>query len=1092
MTSLRTTNGGMRVRLLALVGTVVLLLLATSAVASADRAWRIDAMSNTTAQPGTTFDYIVQVMNIGSEDMTGDPIELLADLPDGTTAVSATVLDATSRGEYPCVDASDGVSPIGPTTTSVLCSNPEPVPNAVNSGGRGFQLLRLAIDVPLATTGTLRADFRVSGGGAPDSVGTADVTEVSDTLPGFGIDTFDAQMLANAAGDSLSQAGGHPYEAKVAIDFNTITDPRPVSGNLWPVEPVKNVIVDLPPGVVGDPTGVDTCTSAQLANGTGGISALPLCPSTSQVGTVLLRLNGYEATPDAVGPYPVFNLEPPPDVPARFGFNVLGSVVVMDAEVRSGGDYGLTVNVRNIPQALAVAGTTATFWGVPSDSSHDSQRACAGQSAPSDGGPTCTTGSARVAFLRNPTSCTDPGVGLPTTARVDSWTNPGVFDEMTSISHRAPGYPLVPGLGMGDEEGPTGCDRVPFDPRLEATPLTTKAGAPSGFQFDLSIPQTDDPDVIAQSDLRQAKVTLPMGVRVSPSSANGLGACSPAEIDLNGSSAPNCPQSSKIGSLTIDTPVLDDPLRGSVFLARQRDNPFGSLLSIYLVAEGPGVVVKLAGRVDADPISGQLTTTFSDNPQLPFSNLHLEFKGGARAPLVIPKQCGSYTTTAEMTGWNGRVVVSESTFQTSHDGAGAPCPPSQFSPDFSAGTEDPIAGASSPLHLRFARGDDDEELKAVTVDMPNGLTAKIASAELCPEDAAKAGSCSDASKVGNVTVGAGAGPSPFYITNGRAYLTGPYGGGPFGLSIVVPAVAGPFDLGNVVVRSAIFVDKHTAEVRVVSDPLPTILEGIPLDVRDVRVSVDRPGFMVNPTSCATKLIRGSLTSVTGATAPVASRFQVGECAALNLTPRMGLRVGGRGRTQRNRTTPFTATLRLRAGQSNLRFVRVTLPTTINARLTVINDACTRAEFEAGNCEDARTGKATAVTPLLRDPLTGGVYFVRNGNPLPDLFVRLRGQVDFDLIGRITIPGSKRLRTTFDSIPDVPVSSFTLALDGGREGSVGNATNLCSRRGKTAKAEIDFIGQNGKVKQLDQRLKIGGCRAARRGRRGRGRNRRRGR
>ncbi len=435
-----------------------------------------------------------------------------------------------------------------------------------------------------------------------------------------------------------------------------------------------------------------------------------------------------------------------------------------------------------------------------------------------------------------------------------------------------------------------------------------------------------------------------------------------------------------------------------------------------------------------------------------------------------------------MTSWSGRTVVSQSTFAVDQ-GCGL-----QFTPDFEAGTTNPVGGKSSTFSLRLARDDQDEEISKLSVKMPGGLTGRIADVTLCDDVAARAGTCSDASKIGDVTVGAGAGTTPFFITNGRAYLTGPYNGAPFGLSVVVPAVAGPFNLGNVVVRQALHVDKHTAEISVVSDPFPTILEGIPLDVRDVRVAINRPGFFLNPTSCSKKTITGVIESISGNRANVSSRFQAGDCSALPLRPRMTLQVGGRGSTQRNRTTPFNATLRQTPGQSALRVVRVTLPTTINARLTVINDACTRAEYEAANCEDARTGSATARTPLLRDALSGGVYFVRNGNPLPDLFVRLRGQVDFDLVGKITIPGSKRLRTTFDLVPDVPVSSFTLRLDGGREGSVGNAANLCSRRGRSAKAELDFVGQNGKVLQVDQRLQIRGCRA--RGRRGRGRRARR--
>jgi len=419
-------------------------------------------------------------------------------------------------------------------------------------------------------------------------------------------------------------------------------------------------------------------------------------------------------------------------------------------------------------------------------------------------------------------------------------------------------------------------------------------------------------------------------------------------------------------------------------------------------------------------------------------------------------------------------VPANSSFTVSHDGQGAPCPAPQFSPDFTAGTENPLAGATSPLHLTFSRDEDDEEIGAVTVNMPNGLTGKIANVDLCSESDARAGSCAEGSRIGRVTVGAGAGSDPFYIDTGRAYLTGRYKGAPYGITIVVPAVAGPFNLGNVVVRSSVFVDKHTAELRVVSDPLPRILEGIPLDVRDVRVSVDRSDFTVNPTSCANKTISGVLTSTEGKTANVSARFHAVDCASLSFKPRFGLSVGSSGHTARNATVPLTTTLTMPPRSANLRYVRVTLPSTINARLTVINRACIRAVYEAGHCEAARAGTAVANTPLLRDPLHGNVYFVKNGHPLPDLFIALRGQVDFDLIGRISIPNSKFLSTTFDAIPDVPVKSFTLKLAPGARGTVGAATNLCSRRGRNEKAQLDFIGQNGRVSQLDQKLTIRGC------------------
>lgn len=1066
-----------RTRLVLTLSVIVTCLLALAGSAHAAQAWRIDSLSDASVAPGGEFEYLVQMTNVGDADMDGSEIDLTGSLPVGMTAVDARLIldppeDALESGFIACT-AGDGVSSIV-GASDVRCVNATAVPSAQHLGLLSYQLLRLIVRVDPAAAGTLTSSFTVVGGGAP-AADTVDPIRVARSPPMFGIDAFDGQVL-DAAGNPFTQAGGHPDTASVSIDFNTHTNPVPTAGSAWPVEPVKDVIVDLPPGLVGDPTVVDKCTATQLANSEGLLSK-PLCPATSQVGTTLLKADLAPIGSPVRGPIPLYNMVPPPNVPARFGFNELGTVVVMDATLRSGGDYGLTVSVRKIPAALPVAGTTVTFWGVPAAPSHDSERACPGMLAPFTSGPSCGSGAAQLAFLRNPTSCPSPGVGLATVVHADSWTHPDVFDSARWISHLAPFYPAPP-EGWGPQQGPTACDRVPFDPTLEGQPQATKPNTPSAFAFDLSLPQTNDPVLIGESDLRTAVVTLPEGVRVSPSAADGLQACSAVQIHLHDANAPDCPERAKVGTATITTPLLRESIQGAIYLATPRDNPFGTLLAIYLVAEGQGVVIKLAGRVEADPLTGQLTATFDDNPQTPFTNLHLEFDGGPRAQLVTPKQCGTFTTRAVLTGWNGRTIESDSRFTITGDGNGAPCSAPRFSPSLSAGTASNSAGSSSSFLLRFTRDDADQDLKTVTVSMPGGLTGKIATVPLCSEIAARGGSCPESSKIGDVTVGAGAGSNPFYITNGRAYLTGPYKSAPFGLSIVVPAVAGPFDLGDVVVRSSIFVDKHTAELRVVSDPLPSILQGIPLDVRDVRVNVNKRDFFLNPTSCAKKTISGVLQSTEGRSANVSSRFQAADCAGLAFKPRMVLSVGGQGHTARNRSTPFSTTLTMpQKGQANLSFVRVTLPQTINARLTVINDACTRAEFEAdiNKCKHAQAGSATAVTPLLRDPLRGGVYFVKNGRPLPDLFIALRGQVAFDLVGRVTIPGSKRLRTTFDAVPDVPVRSFTLRLFGdAKNGSVGAAANLCSAKSRKAKAELDYIGQNGKVSQVDQALKVNGC------------------
>ncbi len=504
-------------------------------------------------------------------------------------------------------------------------------------------------------------------------------------------------------------------------------------------------------------------------------------------------------------------------------------------------------------------------------------------------------------------------------------------------------------------------------------------------------------------------------------------------------------------------------------------------MALYLVAKGPGLIVKLPGSVSPNGSTGQLSATFDNNPQLPFEKLHLEFNTGPRAPLSNPPRCGTYTTHAVLESWSGKTLPSDSSFTTSHDGKGKPCPAAQFSPDFSAGTVNPVAGASSPFTMTLSRDDDDDEFAAIrNVDMPNGLLAHIADIEtLCPAAQVKAGTCAESSRIGTVTTAAGPGPNPFEL-QGRVYLGGALDNAPFSLSIVVPAKAGPFDLGTVVVTSKIFVDRHTADLNIVTEPLPTILEGIPLQVRLVNVAIDRPGFMLNPTSCAEKRIGAEVAATSGRVANVTTRFQVGNCDALDLDPKLTLQVGAKGRTTVGASTPLRAVLRMPKGGSNLKAVKVTLPLVLNARLPVIQEACTQAEFDAGNCEKARAGSAIVKTPLLKEPLRGGAYFVKDPTKpkgsLPNLIVALRGQVDFDLTGKVAIPGSSRLSTTF-SAPDVPLSKFTLSLVAGKHGPLGVANNLCTRQARRAVAQVAFRGQNGDLVRERNRLVIAGCKNA---------------
>lgn len=881
----------------------------------------------------------------------------------------------------------------------------------------------------------------------------------------FGIATFDGEV-SNQDGSAFTQAGGHPWKAGSTIVFNQ----HLAEGFLpTPDGDVKVLRVDLPAGFGGNPNALPKCSEDMLAD-TG------TCPDATQVG-----LSGLTAGFILVNSVkPVFNMEPPPGVAASFAYTAAGVVVHLNARVRSDGDYGVTLEVDGIPQTLPLLETWLTFWGVPADSSHDGERGACLSTPESD---VCPAGVPRRPFLTNPTACTAPGVGLETVLSIDSWQAPGAFRSASFFSH-------LPAPDQATQVGPEGCDQVPFEASLAAAPDVRRSGAPAGFEFELRTPQSDNPDGIANAHLKKAVVRLPEGVRVSPSAADGLQACAPDQIGLKSLAAPSCPAGSKIGRVQIDTPLLEEPMDGSVYLAKQGDNPFGSLLAMYLVARGPGVIVKLPGRVDPDPRTGRLTATFDDNPQLPFDRLLLELPGGPRAALTNPSECGTYTTQADLTSWSGKTVHSESSFTISRDGNGEPCPPRGFSPAFMAGLESPAAGSSSPFSLAFGRGDSDQTLGGIAVDMPRGLTGAIASATLCDDGRAAAGTCGEESRIGSVTTSAGPGSNPFSLP-GRVYVTGSYKGAPYGLSVVVPAVAGPFDLGTVVVRSAISVDRTTAQLRVVSDPLPTILEGIPLQVRDVRVDVDKPGFIVAPSSCEAKRVEAQLSSAEGATAAVGSRFQVGDCAALPFRPRLKLRLTGRRQIRTGSHPGVRAQVNQSGiGEAGIRKAVVTLPRSLALDPDNAQDLCefvdgTKPDLEKHCPKGSIVGRARAKTPLLKDDLVGDVYFVKNVErhpktgalirKLPMIVVALRGEIAINLVGKSSTAKDGRLVNTFGSVPDAPISQFNLNVDGGGSGILAvtrtrkGRISLCAKpKSHVAAAAID--GQNGKIRDFTTRVK----------------------
>jgi hypothetical protein len=842
------------------------------------------------------------------------------------------------------------------------------------------------------------------------------------------------------------QAGSHP---DISVSFAVDAGPG------GPTETPRDVFVDLPPGFVGNPSGIPACSPEDLSTGQGG----PECDVSTQVGVA--EVIGWPSggrTPLFVG---VFNIAHGPDVPARFGFNFSGVVSMITAEVDPE-DYSITSGSFSISQAEAVESVRVTLWGVPGDPSHDTLRQ--DQSvwlfSPTFNAPQLPfywqSVDSKRPFLTMPTSCSDTPV--PFTFRGDSWEQRGSFDERTLIAD-------VRGTPFTVE----GCEKLPFNPSAVARATSREPDAPSGLNVDIHVPQPQDPYGYAEAHVRKVKMTFPKGMSVSPASAKGLGACPQAAVGLGSNDPPSCPDSSKLGTVEVDTPLLEEPLEGDVILAKQNDNPFNSLLALYIVAKGPGFYLKLPGRIDLDPQTGQVTTTFDNNPQLPFEDLHLKLIGGPRAALVTPAACGDYSAQVEFVSWASSAPVTESIPMSFDQG----CAAGGFNPGLRAGTTSPLGGAFAPFNLQIVRAGGEQNLSRIEATLPEGLLAKLAGVPLCGDAQAATGDCPAGSRVGQATVGAGAGPLPIYVPEAgkaptAAYLAGPYKGAPYSLVVKVPAQAGPFDLGTVTVRNALKIDPTTTQATAVSDPLPQILQGIPIAYRDVRVEIDRPNFTVNPTSCKPQKVTSVLTSATGQTATPSSPFQVAGCGELGFKP--SLKLAFKGKMNRTGNPAVSAVLKAAPGQANIAKTTVILPKSQFIDNAHISNPCTRVQFNAGSCPAGSIlGTATAYSPLLDQPLSGPVYFRSNGGEreLPDLVADLNGQIHVTLVGFIDTAKSGGVRTRFANVPDAPVSKFVLKLKGGKKGLIENSENLCSF---TPKAKVQMTGQNGKT--ANSNLKLG--------------------
>ncbi len=806
-------------------------------------------------------------------------------------------------------------------------------------------------------------------------------------------------------GTSTDLAARHP-------DLTTNIVWLPAHSNFSPQ--TENVIVDLPPGLYGNPNATPRCTTGEFISNE--------CPADSQVGLSHLEIKNLGVIQLAA----VYNLEPPhpEEEIARFGLFAPAFPIFIDVSVRTAGDYGVTAAIHGAPAAYPVEAAETVFWGDPGSPGHDSERIPPG---PSTLGPT--------AFMTNPSACQQGHVDFSVT----SYQYPGQV-----FSASAPLDPI------------TSCEGLPFDPSFEAHPTSRVAGAPTGLKTTLRLPQTNDPDAPGTATMREARVTLPEGMTISSSAADGLAACSDEEVHFHQEQDAQCPDASKLGTATIGSPVLPRPLQATLYQRSPRGK--GHQFGLWLVSDDLGLHVKLPGEIEPDPNTGQLTTVFRDLPQVPVEEISFDIWGGPRAPLKNPDSCGTYSTAFSIAPHSNDPAATGRTEMTIDEGCGA----RGFNPRLEGGATHPVAGAFSPFLLDLTRDDGDQDLARFEVTLPKGELAKLKGVSLCPDVAAQAGSCPAQSRIGSLVAAAGPGPNPLWLPQpGKdqpaVYLAGPYKDAPYSIVAVVPAQAGPFELGNVVSRSALDLDPETTQVTAKTDPLPQLVEGVPVIYRRLHVSIDRPQFTLNPTNCSEQAITSSVSSTKGAVAHPADRFQVGGCKALRFKPKLALKL--RGGTKRGDYPALSATLRARTRDANIGRVSVALPHSEFLAQEHIVTICTRVRFAAHDCPKGSVyGKAKAWTPLLDKPLAGPVYLRSSNHPLPNLVIDLRGQIEVVVPGRID---SKKggIRTTFAAVPDAPISKFVLKMRGGRKGLLTNSQDICAGKHR---AIVRMRAQNGRA------------------------------
>ncbi len=915
--------------------------------------------------------------------------------------------------------------------------------------------------------------------------------------------SFTAQPASNTL-----QAGAHP---DVAFSFE-IGNRQQTSANPCDCEDARNVTVHLPTGLIGNPHSTPQCTITQFTS--------DKCPPDSQVG---VTEDAFSADPEgsAYGfAAPVYNLVPPPTEPALLAFEtVISTPVFINVSARTNSDYGIDATVSNIDHFLPLTYSVTDIWGVPASPVNSKLRFGLGETpillrkgenflcsenvtaatadpqtiyqfcerqiggeiiktwhnSPDGGGAVgdCTlleggcggpgfpvsSNSPEQPFFQNPTTCGEGSLA----------TSLDILSYDGSTSHADSAYPPT-----------TNCNELTFNPSQSIEPTTHAADSPSGAEFRLTVPQFESPSVPSPSELKAAVVTLPKGFTLAPNVTNGKLTCSEAEAQMGAYASTeegHCPEDSKIGTISVETPVLPGPLDGAVYLGEPKP---GNRFRLFLLFDGFGVHIKLAGTATPDPVSGQIHISFQNLPQAPFESFNMHIFGAERGSLDTPTQCGKYEVTSEWTPWDSALSnqTSRQFFTIDEGPNGSPCPngPRPFHPGFQATATANTGGAHTDFWLNLLREDGEQNLSGLTVTTPSGFAATLKGLTYCPDSAIAAAaleshlgieershpSCPASSYVGELTAGGGPGSHPLYLP-GKAYLAGPYKGAPLSFVFITPAVSGGYDLGDVVIRVAVHVNPETAQVTTVSDPLPQIYQGIPLRLRQVFVDLNRPGFALNPTDCEPLSVTAQVSGDEGAAFTATQPFQVANCAALPFKPSLALVLSGS--TKQAGNPALTATLTTTPGEANISRTQVTLPHTELVDNAHINDPCTRVQFSEGKTPGEKCppgsilGFAKAATPLLDKPLEGPVYLRSTGRAgLPDIVAALNGQIDIALDGHVDSVGG-RLRTTFETVPDAPVTKFTLSLDGGRKGLIENSPGLCAH---TLHVTAAISGQNGKT------------------------------